>query len=362
MFRKKWFRFIVEFLIMVVLIGLFLTFDCVFDNIRVGEIFTITVFGSLSMVGTLIFYLCFDQMVEWDSGVLGVLRKILLVLGALVVIAPGILSYLMGYATSDAIATTVSPWLQGFITCWTVGGELTFVLYALGLFDDHEIVFPFVPLMSEVAGYIVGVIFAYIGGAVGKFCYWLPLILAGMGLILIIACMIKGVIGVSETEGLESEPTYFGKSSYGGDTGATDKERDTRKSFKEGGPIKSAIFHHVIRDPIGCVYDLNNDKLSNFNFTIYMTVHDIKIEYTGTFIFDGSGSTVNDQEMSARAHYKWTIQKIGEKTRKAYDEVCEIYRGYDDFNLTATFKLVCFIQNGAHSQTVPLANTVLVIK
>lgn len=333
MFRKGWFRFVVELLITIAVIGLFLILVIAFMNTDADDILNMMVFGSFSMVGMLIFSLCFDQLIDWDEGLLGILRKILFIVGTLIIaVCGGLFSYLVGYADDIKSVTAASPWLQGFVTCWIVGGELTFVLYELGLFDNYEFLFPFVPIISEAAGYIVGVIFAYIGGATVIFCYWIPFILSAVGFVAIIVCLVRKKFNRSKREKTLSRPSYSDTPYKNKVADAADALRDTRKEYNGERPIKSAIYDHVLRDTYGCLSDLNLNKLSHLSADVRVSGN-VEVRYTGTFVFDASGTTIHEQDRMARSDYETTIQNIIARTRAAYEEVRSAYSGYDKRSL-----------------------------
>lgn len=354
MFDKKWFRFVVALVITVAVIGLFLALDVAYMDTGTDDIINVMLLGSVSMVGTLLIYLCFDQMQDWREGMRGVLRTVLLIVGILIIAAfGGFFAYFSGYAAENGIAPAASPWLQGFVACWLVGGELTYVLYGLKPIKELSALFPFVPIISVAAGYVVGVIFAYIGGATVMFCYWIPFILVVLGVIVIIARAVKKKRKRAEEErkkramernACRQALSRGGASSQSRIATASAEIPDTRKAFNGEGPVKSAVYRNVVRDPLGCLADLNNNELKNLSVRVSI-IRDVRIEYSGTFIYDASGTSIHYEESMAESDFDTTIRNILRKTEEAYEEVCDEYSGYEERDVrVSTSGIRCVIK------------------
>ncbi|MDE5562973.1 MAG: hypothetical protein K2J01_05445 [Clostridiales bacterium] len=166
--------------------------------------------GLFTELGVLLVYIAVDVL---DQGTaLAKLGRIILgILAGILIFGCGVVS-LFFYAIQAERLTTTSPWVCAFGGQWLLNGILAAMF--LRFMDDDEnaiVLAPFVQLAALFVGYLVYVIFAYLGQYVHTFFYgWILLIIIAAGLILLIVLVIKGILDFDEV----SLPGFGGNKSY----------------------------------------------------------------------------------------------------------------------------------------------------
>lgn len=339
---KKWFRALVNFGIgfiisVIVLFGLgtepFLeSVDYLISNF----VYHGALFGSLTFLGTFMYFAAYDLLGNKDSTFIGFIRGVLLILGTLIILAVGLLGYLIAteYAAQAALLNA-SPWLYAIGTLWLLGALTSFVLFYFAVDKKWNKKFlPFIPITCNLISYFVSVIFLYIGNAVGAFFYYIPLILAVLEIVFTIVLLRKNGLPFPTKKysvTYEKSRGSANKNTGGGSTGSKESGNGKNKlPFADKRPIISKI-----KSKMYAIESLDSSYLrwdSRLTYTVDCYYTSISIRFSGRVKYCiGAGNKPSPEDVASREFYEEKLHdQIKYEISSIMDEVRNEYEGYDN--------------------------------
>lgn len=349
--EKKWVRALINFgLGIAIFVTIWFTLgsgDIYESHPTIGEsLLSGGISGSMILLGTFMYYIAYDLLGEAVSKIIGFIRIVLFILGTLVILTTGLISYLTAVSYVSRIELqNESPWLFAISNLWLLGALTSFVLFYFAVDNVwNEGVLPFIPVISLVISYFVGVIFTYIGNAAGSFFYYVPLILALLeiafmifwikreGLPFITKADLQAYANSLSKTQTQKSVTSTNSQSKNATTTIDDKPTDNRKDYAGERPIKNAINDEIIRKSYYMLWDTNYNK---WEYGISCSVScfaSISIVFSGRVKYViGLGNKPSPSTISSAEYAVEQIrEKIKSETLAIIDDVRRNYKGYDN--------------------------------
>ena len=292
------------------------------------------VFGSLSLLGQIPYYIAFRMLGDKENIAVALLRGILVLAGsAIIVVAAGLAGCIH---TTEVGDLAESAWKAAFGGCWLLGGVISFHLFYSACEDDwEEGLYPFIGLISVAIGYAVCVALCFLGQKAGSFFSgWLVLLLGLAGIVLGVLRLIKVGSPFSAPAGGSGSGNNGGK---GNDGGKGNNGNDTRTKGTEKG-LKDFVWQGLPECDWNGYWQYGKIFLKNRSLEMNGRDNAIKV-YMTLYL------TIDDPEYAADNNLRVPIEQdrvaedFLEKTRSDLESRLEKYRkeysGFDDWTVDA---------------------------